>query len=61
MKRERDAESDCEVDRWTVDWGLQYDRLLVRVTAAQGNPHLMRMLEMEAATLLQAGRDRFPV
>jgi len=60
MKRARDAETDYEeVDRWTVDWCLMYDRLMVRVTAAHGNAHQMRILEQEAAALTQAGRDRF--
>jgi len=59
MKRERDAETDYEVDRWTVDWCLKYDHLMVRVTAAAGNPAQMRLLEEEAEALTQAGRDRF--
>ena len=47
-----------EVDRWRVEWMLQYERLMVRVTAEHGNPHQMRILEQEAEALTQAGRDR---
>jgi len=61
MKRQRDATTDYEVDRWTVEWGLQYERLMVRVTAAHGNPHQMRILEQEAEALTQAGRDRLAI
>ena len=61
MKRARDAETDYDVDRWTVEWCLKYDRLMVRVTAAHGNPVQMRILKEEAAALTQAGRDRFAV
>jgi len=31
MKRERDADTDYEADRWIVVWGLRYDRMMVRV------------------------------
>jgi len=55
MKRERDADTDYEVDRWS----LQYDRLMVRGTAAHGNLQQMHILEQEAEALTQAGRDRF--
>jgi len=38
---------------------INYDRLMVRVTAAAGDPAQMRILGDEAAALTQAGRDRF--
>jgi len=71
MKRERDVDTDYEVDRWTVKWCLQYDRIMVltmclqydrimvRVNAAHGDPQQMHILEQEAEALTQAGRDWF--
>jgi len=56
---ERDVDTDYEVDRWTVNWCLQYDRLMVRVNAAHEDPQQMHILEQEAEALTQAGRDRF--
>jgi len=38
---------------------INYDRLMVRVTEAAGDPAQMRILGDEAAALTQAGRDRF--
>jgi len=59
MKRERDIDTDYEVDRWTVNWCLHYDRIMVRVNAAHGDPQQMHILEQEAEALTQAGRDWF--
>jgi len=58
MKRQRDIATDYEVDRWTVEWWVQYERLMARITAAHGNPHQLCILELEAEALAQAGRDR---
>ena len=50
-----------QITRWTdgQSTGAGSTTLMVRVTAAAGDPAQMRILGDEAAALTQAGRDRF--
>jgi len=59
MKRAREADADYEVDRWTVEWCLKYERLMAGVTAAHGNVAQLLILDAETAVLAQDGQDRF--